>query len=249
MTEPEIKKTLKTIDIKSSKEFKTKLDTRLKYESLNHSEVQIGSNFYFLSNFFMKGKVFFSTLAVSTLVIAGTGFATVSAARNSKPGDALFGLNKSIDSIERSFINDDAKKVEFEQELFDDRANDLAEIEKENDKDKFETAKKEFELQYEKLKKALEDCDDCEEQKQILEKQFEIDKQEFEDQDSEDSVDDSDDSNDDLNDNSSEDLNDDSSDDSNEVEDSEDRSDEDTEDVKVEDSEDEEDTEDESTED
>lgn len=249
MTEPEIKKTLKTIDIKSSKEFKTKLDTRLKYESLNHSEVQIGSNFYFLSNFFMKGKVFFSTLAVSTLVIAGTGFATVSAARNSKPGDALFGLNKSIDSIERSFINDDAKKVEFEQELFDDRANDLAEIEKENDKDKFETAKKEFELQYEKLKKALEDCDDCEEQKQILEKQFEIDKQEFEDQYSEDSADDSDDSNDDLNDDSSEDLNDDSSDDSNEVEDSEDRSDEDTEDVKVEDSEDEEDTEDESTED
>lgn len=216
MTESEIKKTLKTIDIKSSKEFKSKLDTRLKYESLNHSEVQIGSNFYFLSNFFMKGKVFFSTLAVSTLVIAGTGFATVSAARNSKPGDALFGLNKSIDSIERSLINDDAKKVEFEQELFDDRANDLTEIEKENDKDKFETAKKEFELQYEKLKKALEDCDNCEEQKQVLEQQFEQDKQQFED-----SADDSNDSVEDSSDDSSNDSVDDVSNDSsseNEVE-------------------------------
>lgn len=215
MTDSEIKKALKTIDIKPSKEFKSGLDTRLKYESLNHSKVQQGSNFYFLSNFFMKGKVFFSTLAVLTLVLAGTGFATVSAARNSKPGDALFGLNKSIDSIERSLINDDAKKVEFEQELFDDRANDLTEIEKENDKDKFETAKKEFELQYEKLKKALEDCDNCEEQKQVLEQQFEQDKQQFED-----SVDDSNDSVEDSSDDSSNDSVDDVSDDSNDSSDS-----------------------------
>lgn len=104
-------------------------------------------------------------LATTTLVFIGIGAittVTVMAAQNSRPGDPLYGLEKSFENVQRVFTQGTDAKANLEVELLHERIDELNELKSDNS-DKESEALEETLEQQDRVEKELEDENEDEE--------------------------------------------------------------------------------------
>ncbi len=116
--------------------------------------------FNFLSQIFMKGKLVLASIISALVILSSLGAITVQAAKNSNAGDPLFGLDKSIESIERSNINDPIQLVSYENEVMRERLSELDYLQQ-NNSSNLTLGVKEVSEQQDRLTTRLQDCTNC----------------------------------------------------------------------------------------
>ena len=116
--------------------------------------------FNFLHIFYMRTKVVAVSVIAAVVVIASVGAVTVQAAKGSKAGDFLFGLDKSIENFERTNINDPVQLVSYENEVMRERLTELDEL-KQDDSPSLVLGIQEVSEQQDRLTTRLQDCTDC----------------------------------------------------------------------------------------
>ncbi|MEI7580145.1 MAG: hypothetical protein WCJ58_09050 [bacterium] len=146
ITENKIKSEIKSITEKPGKDWQDRTAFRLALlqeqqknkNSVTESQLERNS-FYNLFNFIktnpMQIKKVFITSAVTLVGLGVLTSGTVFAAENSKPGDSLFGLEKSIENVQRSFTFSQSAKTKLEAEILKERIAELKSTDSESVKE------------------------------------------------------------------------------------------------------------------
>jgi len=156
-----LKNLLSNIEVNPDPEWVTNTRNNIIRMQMQNDDIK-PNIFNLLFNFRMNPKLVI-VLGVSTLVaLSGGTFLTVKAAEVSKPGDFLFGLNKAIENVQRSTINDPQKKAQFESEILKQRVADMESIQEQKDANKLKLAVGEVSEQEDNFLNSLTKCGkDC----------------------------------------------------------------------------------------
>lgn len=115
-----------------------------------------------LFNMFKKAKFALTALVAVGAVIVG-GVVTVSAANAAVPGDTLYGVDRSVEGIQRSLKLNPLAKAEYEVDLMEERALELSELEESDaESELIEEAVGDLEEQEESAKERIRDAEDNE---------------------------------------------------------------------------------------
>lgn len=116
--------------------------------------------FNFLHILYMRTRILAVSTIASVVVLASAGAITVQAAKSSRAGDLLFGIDKSIENLERSSISDSIKLVSYENEIMRERLSELNDLYRE-DSQNLALGIDEVSEQQDRLTSRLQDCAGC----------------------------------------------------------------------------------------
>lgn len=129
-----------------------------------------------LSNMSPKFKAIISVITVVATLGASTG--TIYASDSANPGDFLYGLDKTVESVQRTFTSDPVKKAELELAIMDERVLELEKLSEGDSSKAISESISEVEAQQLRLQERLQEMDQLrtenklqtQEQQQVMEK-------------------------------------------------------------------------------
>lgn len=129
-----------------------------------------------LSNMSPKLKAIISVITVVATLGAGTG--TIYASDSANPGDFLYGLDKTVESVQRTFTSDPVKKAELELAIMDERVLELEKLSEGDNSGAVSESISEVEAQQLRLQERLQEMNQLrvenklqtQEQQQVMEK-------------------------------------------------------------------------------
>ena len=108
----------------------------------------------------MKVQYIIVTIITILVVSVSVGAVAVSASVNSKPGDTLFEVDKSIENLQRNNIVDTFQGSQFENEIMRERLTELIDMHQSQDKN-LNLGIREVSDQYDRLNKSMQSCTKC----------------------------------------------------------------------------------------
>ncbi len=161
MNEDELVKQLKQIKPKPSKHWEERTIKSFDILVTNYGKKRnrLTDIFYFLklSNMSTRLKTLAIVGIITTILFAGAGSAYAS--DQAVPGDLLYGLDKSIESIQRAITTDPVAKAELELSIMDERVAELEELSEGDNLDALSESISEVEAQQIRLQERLQEMD------------------------------------------------------------------------------------------
>jgi len=180
MNEEQLIKQLNRINPKPSKDWQERVikhfDNFVTPEPKLRNSFSNIFNFLKLSNMSPKLKAIISVITVVATLGAGTG--TIYASDSANPGDFLYGLDKTVESIQRTFTSDPVKKTELELAIMDERVLELKKLSEDDNSEAVSELISEVEAQQLRLQERFQEMNQLrtenkiqtQEQQQVMEK-------------------------------------------------------------------------------
>ncbi|MBN1373759.1 hypothetical protein JW962_00250, partial [Candidatus Dojkabacteria bacterium] len=152
------------------------------FDSFVTSEPKIRNSFWDifnllkLSNMNPKLKVIISIVSIVATLGAGTG--TIYASDSANPGDFLYGLDKTVESVQRTFTSSLVNKAELEMAIMDERILELEKLSEGDNSEAVSESISEVEAQQLRLQERFQEMNQLrienklqtQEQQQVMEK-------------------------------------------------------------------------------
>lgn len=162
MNEPAIIQKLKKLQsIQPSKEWETKQSAVMEAQVYNGSAPAAKRELGFFSNFLLLFKSTFSQPGIMvgtilTIIIVGGGLATYVVGRQAKPGDSLYFTKEINDQVKLAMRFDREEQNKLKLAMAQERVAEMANLDKEADKEKAEAISKEFQATLNNVKEELD---------------------------------------------------------------------------------------------
>ena len=162
MNEPAIIQKLKKLQsIQPSKEWETKQSAVMEAQVYNGSAPAAKRELGFFSNFLLVFKATFSQPGIMvgtilTIIIVGGGLATYVVGRQAKPGDSLYFTKEINDQVKLAMRFDREEQNKLKLAMAQERVAEMANLDKEADKEKAEAISKEFQATLNNVKEELD---------------------------------------------------------------------------------------------
>jgi len=162
MNEPAIIQKLKKLQsIQPSKEWETKQSAVMEAQVYNGSAPAAKRELGFFSNFLLVFKATFSQPGIMvgtilTIIIVGGGLATYVVGRQAKPGDSLYFTKEINDQVKLAMRFDREEQNKLKLAMAQERVTEMANLDKEADKEKAEAISKEFQATLNNVKEELD---------------------------------------------------------------------------------------------
>ena len=162
MNEPAIIQKLKKLQsIQPSKEWETKQSAVMEAQVYNGSAPAAKRELGFFSNFLLVFKATFSQPGIMvgtilTIIIVGGGLATYVVGRQAKPGDSLYFTKEINDQVKLAMRFDREEQNKLKLAMAQERVAEMANLDKEADKEKAEAISREFQATLNNVKEELD---------------------------------------------------------------------------------------------
>ena len=162
MNEPAIIQKLKKLQsIQPSKEWETKQSAVMEAQVYNGSAPAAKRELGFFSNFLLVFKATFSQPGIMvgtilTIIMVGGGLTTYVVGRQAKPGDSLYFTKEINDQVKLAMRFDREEQNKLKLAMAQERVAEMANLDKEVDKEKAEAISKEFKATLNNVKEELD---------------------------------------------------------------------------------------------
>jgi hypothetical protein len=156
-----IQKLKKLQSIQPSKEWEAQQSAVMEAQVYNSSAPAAKRELGFFSNFLLLFKATFSQPGIMvgtilTIIIVGGGLATYVVGRQAKPGDSLYFTKEINDQVKLAMRFDREEQNKLKLAMAQERVAEMANLDKEADKEKAEAISKEFQATLNNVKEELD---------------------------------------------------------------------------------------------